>query len=140
MHKQGNRSSEEILDDGRTKYHDINTTDDGRNSVLIAYYASADTTYYCRFSNFQGSKEKYFRVMVHGLGAGIIAAIVIVVAFIIVAIILLIFFIKSSYKQKVPFFFKIISDISNYNLNFLNTESVSRVDQQSFEAVGRQFG
>lgn len=56
--------------------------------------------------------------MVHGLGAGIIAAIVIVVAFIIVAIILLIFFIKSSYKQKVPFFFKIISDVSNYNFNF----------------------
>ncbi|XP_057373175.1 vascular endothelial growth factor receptor 1-like [Daphnia carinata] len=95
-----NKPLEEISDDGRTKYHDINTTEDGRNSVLVIYYASADATYICRFSNWKGSREKYFHVTVHGLHGGIIAAIAIVVAIIIAAIIAVVFFIKTSYKQK----------------------------------------
>ena len=41
-----------------------------------------------------GSKETNIRVMVRGLGAGIIYAIILVVTFIIVAVVLLIFFIK----------------------------------------------
>ena len=104
--KQGDKAAEEIVDEER-KYHDINTTDDGRHSSLTVYYASADTTYSCRFSNFKGTQEKYFHVMVHGLGAGIIAAIVIVFAIIIVGLILLGRFIKSSHEQQVVLHIKI---------------------------------
>ncbi|KZS11530.1 putative Inactive tyrosine-protein kinase 7 [Daphnia magna] len=109
-----NKSVEEISNDGRTKYHDINTTEDGRSSVLVIYYASADATYICRFSNWKGSKEKHFHVTVHGLSGGIIAAIVIVVAVIIAAIIAVFFFIKSSYKQK-----QIYQELINNRLKLL---------------------
>jgi hypothetical protein len=105
---QRKKLAEEILDDGRTKYHHINTTDDGCNSVLTVSYASTDTTYCCRFTNFKGSAEKCFKVMIHGLGTGIIAALA-VAAFFVVAIILLALFLKRYYKQKVVLHIKMIN-------------------------------
>jgi hypothetical protein len=105
---QRKKPAEEILDDGQIKYHRINTTDDGRNSVLTVSYASTDTTYCCRFTNFKGSSEKCFKVIIHGLGTGIIAALA-VAAFFVVAIILLALFLKRYYKPKVVLHIKMIN-------------------------------
>ena len=122
---QRKKSAEEILGDGRTKYHVINTTDDGRKSVLIVSYANTDTTYYCKFGNFKGSKEKYFHVMIQGLGAGIIAAVT-VAAFVVVAIILLVLFLKRYYKQKVLLSIKLLNSstltLSNFQVKKMHQE------------------
>ena len=71
--------------------------------MLVVHSASATAVFRCQFSNWDGSDDKTFSVIVTGISGGIVAVIVIVSIIILIFIVLIGVFLKSTYKQKVKY-------------------------------------
>ena len=65
----------------------------------MVHSASATAVFRCQFSNWDGSDDKTFSVIVTGISGGIVAVIVIVSIIILIFIVLIGVFLKSTYKH-----------------------------------------